>query len=207
MPNMLSLSISLPDDVKGARAEGHIVWPDATYAEFAALPEGTLAELFGGQIILSATPSIRHAFAKSRLLSALHQRIESEQAGLLLPGPVDLRLGPETALQPDVVFVARERFGILGKQEIDGAPDLVVEILSPSTGHYDLTRKRRIYEESSVREYWIVDPAEQTVEVLALTDSGYQTAARVRGEGRAASALLDGFSVDAAKLFEWPGGA
>ena len=83
----------------------------------------------------------------------------------------------------------------------------MVEILSPSTGHYDLTRKRRLYEESGVREYWIVDPAEQTVEVLALTDSGYQTAARVRGEGRAASALLDGFGVDAATLFDWPGGA
>ena len=114
MPTTLSLPIALPDATGNARAEGHVVVPDATYADFAALPEGTLAELFGGQIVLSATPSIRHAFAKGRLLSTLHRRIESEQVGLLLPGPVDVRLGPETVLQPDIVLVARERFGILG---------------------------------------------------------------------------------------------
>jgi Uma2 family endonuclease len=203
MPTTLSLPIALPAAAERARAEGHVVVPDATYADFAALPEGTLAQLFDGLLIMSPAPSILHQLVVQRLAQALGQYEE----GLVFTSPVDVRLGPARVLQPDIVFVARERYGILGKQEIEGATDLVVEILSPSTGHYDLTRKRRIYEESGVREYWIVDPAERTIEVLALSDDGYRTAARVRGEGRVASALLDGFGVDAAKLFDWPGGA
>ena len=207
MPTMLSLPIALPDDARGARPEGHVVLPDRTYADFAALSEGTLAQLFDGLLVMSPAPNIFHQIITHRVSRWLGNYAEEHDVGLVLEAPIDVRLGPERVLQPDIVFVAADRLGILGKQEIEGAPDLVVEVLSPSTGAYDLTQKRRLYEEAGVREYWIVDPAEKTVEVLALTDGGYQSAARVRRKGMAGSVLLAGFGVEAEALFTDPGGA
>ena len=201
---MLSLPIALPDDARGARPEGHVVLPGRTYADFAALPEGTLAELFDGALVVSPAPTLRHQRIAARLFAALFRFVEEREAGAVFFSPVDVRLSPDIVLQPDIVFVAADRLHLLGKQEVEGAPGLVVEVLSPSTGAYDLTQKRRIYEEAGVREYWIVDPAEQTVEVLALTDGGYQTATRVRHKGMAGSALLAGFGVEAGALFADP---
>ena len=205
MPTTLSLPIALPDDARGARPEGHVVLPDRTYADFAALPEGTLAELFDGLLIMSPAPNVFHQIIAHRLSRWLGNYAEEHHAGLVLEAPIDVRLSPETVLQPDVVFVATDRLGILAQQEVEGAPDLVVEVLSPSTGAYDLTQKRRLYEEAGVREYWIVDPAEKTIEVLALTDDGYRTATRARAAGLVRSVLLDGFGLDLEPLFTWPG--
>ncbi|MBC8044500.1 MAG: Uma2 family endonuclease [Rhizobacter sp.] len=85
--------------------------------------------------------------------------------------------------------------------KINGAPDLVVEILSPSTGYYDLTHKKRIYERFGVREYWILDPTEKTVEVFSHDGSGFVLAAQVQQTGRAASRLFPGLSVSVENLF------
>ena len=207
MPTTLTLPIALPDGADDARAEGHVVLPGRTYADFAALPEGTLAQLFDGLLIMSPAPNVFHQVLVARLSYLLTAHVQQHQLGLVLISPLDVRLGPERVLQPDIVFVAADRLHILGKQEVEGAPDLMVEVLSPSTGTYDLTRKRRLYEEAGVREYWTVDPADETIEVLTLTDDGYRTAVRIRGEGRVASVLLKGFEGDAAALFDWPGGA
>lgn len=74
-------------------------------------------------------------------------------------------------------------------------------MLSPATGYYDLTKKRRIYETSGVQEYWIVDPTEKTVLVLDNVDGTYHTIAEARGDGQIASRLLEGFVVDLSTLF------
>jgi Uma2 family endonuclease len=77
-------------------------------------------------------------------------------------------------------------------------------VLSPSTAYYDLTKKREAYERAGVREYWIVDPERETVEVLALEGERYVSRQQLAGTGTARSVLLEGFSLDIAPLFTWP---
>ncbi|MDT7855882.1 Uma2 family endonuclease [Rubrivirga sp. S365] len=115
-----------------------------------------------------------------------------------------MTLSDSLVVQPDLVFVSHARDGIVTREGLSGAPDLVAEVLSPSTAYYDLTLKRDVYEARGVSEYWIVDPERKTVAVLAREDGRYRTQADLGATGRAASALLDGFAVEVASLFGSP---
>jgi Uma2 family endonuclease len=116
--------------------------------------------------------------------------------------PIDVHLSETTVLQPDLVFVDRDRIDLIGEQAIEGAPDLLVEVLSSSTAHRDLTEKKRLYETHGVREYWIVDPDSQTVEVFENTEDGFVQAARAVEEGTVGSTVLDGLTVSLPALFQ-----
>ncbi|MEM8556887.1 MAG: Uma2 family endonuclease [Bacteroidota bacterium] len=176
-------------------------FPGRTMADFDALPEGTLSQLVDGTLLMSPAPSFRHQRITWRLGAMLSDFVEEHELGIVVGGPIDVRLREDQAFQPDLLFVSHERYDMLSERGLEGAPDLVVEVLSPSTGYYDLTAKRRVYEQSGVREYWIVDPLEETIEVLTLTDEVYRVAGRVEGTGIATSVVLDGFTLDAASLF------
>jgi len=173
-----------------------------TYADYAQLSEGAPYELIHGELVMSPSPTPFHQIIQSNLHFALTQFVRTEGLGQVLTAPMDVRLSEEDTVQPDLIFIATERRGIIGEQAIDGAPDLIVEILSPSTAYRDLTTKKRLYEQHGVSEYWIVDPQGQTVEVFELTDERYMQYARVIEEGTAASNLLDGFQIDLADLFQ-----
>lgn len=171
-----------------------------TLADFRRLPEGTLVELIGGHLVFRPTPLVQHRRVVGQLVWLLGDFVESRDLGVVVSW-IDTRLSDADAFQPDLVFVSHERLGILGEQEIEGAPDLVVEVLSPSTGYYDLTQKREAYERAGVREYWIVDPERQTVEVLTLDEGAYRTAAKAERAGRIGSVLLEGFETRLERLF------
>ncbi len=179
--------------------------PTQTWDDFTALPEGTLAQLIDGEIIMSPAPASFHQRIISRLDRWMGQYVEDEGLGEVIVSPLDVYLTPEQAFQPDLVFIAADRLDIVSERGVDGVPDLVVEVLSPSTGYYDLTKKRRVYEASDVREYWLADPQERTVEVLTLAEGAYRRAAFGRGAGRVGSVLLSGFGIETAALFVRPG--
>lgn len=111
-------------------------------------------------------------------------------------------LSPENTLQPDLMFITQERRGIIGERKIEGAPDLIMEIPSPSTAYLDLTKKKRLYEQHGVKEYWIIDPDQRTVEIFENTDSGFMQHARLVESGTTASTLPDGFSINLNDLFQ-----
>ena len=177
------------------------VVPGQALADLGALPEGTLAPLIDGEIVMSPSPTVLHQRIVTRLGRVLGNFAEEHGLGEVFVSPIDVELSESQSFQPDVVFVARERFSILRTHEIKGAPDLVIEVLSPSTGYYDLTKKREVYERTGVKEYWIVDPERRTVEVLALEEGSYRTVAEADGEGRVASRILAGFALEAEALF------
>lgn len=185
-----------------ARQETITIIPNQSVRDFDALPEGTLAQLIDGEIVMSPSPNVLHQHIVSTLGRMLGNFVEKHELGVVLVAPIDVRFSESLTLQPDVLFVARERRGLLGEHRIEGAPDLVAEVLSPSTAYYDLTKKREIYEHAGVAEYWIVDPGRRTAEVLALGEGVYRSAALARGAGRVASALLAGFEVELSALFE-----
>jgi Uma2 family endonuclease len=177
------------------------VVPGQTLADLRALPEGTLAQLIDGTLVMSPSPTSSHQRIVSRFDRTMGVFVDREGLGELFVSPFDVFLTDTHLFQPDLVFVVADRLHLISRRGLEGAPDLVVEVLSPSTGYYDLTQKRDAYEHAGVREYWIVDPERRTVEVLTLEGEAYRTAATAEREGRVESTLLEGFSVEAGRLF------
>ena len=173
-----------------------------TYEDYRQLPEGAPYELIRGHLVMSPSPTVQHQRLVRRVSRALDDHVQhSDAGGEVLFAPMDVHLSDDTVVQPDVLYVSAARADRVGEQEITGAPDLVVEVVSPSTSHRDVFDKKRLYETNEVREYWIVDPDSETVEVHALTDEGLSLHGRHVETGPAASALLDGFTVDLDALF------
>ena len=112
------------------------------------------------------------------------------------------RTTPYTVLQPDILFVSKERQAELEKERIEGAPDLVVEVLSPSTFHKDLRRKMAVYSRFGVQEYWIVDPEMKAIELYCQGKEGLELARRFSAEETFESHLLAGFQVAVGSIFK-----
>ena len=176
---------------------------DATRAEFDRLPESTRAEFDHGTVYMSPAPLLRHQDVVLNLARALAAYAE-ENGGYVGVAPMDVYLSPTRTAQPDVLYLAPDRLDRIGERGIDGAPTLVAEVLSDSTKGHDLRRKRGWYAEAGVTEYWVLDPEARSVEVLALTDTGYQTAATAVAGGAVPTAALDGFRADVDALFHRP---
>ncbi len=172
-----------------------------TYADYAALPEGAPYQLIDGELVMTASPNIQHQRIVRRLLRVMDAFVEENDLGEVFVSPVDVYLSETDTPVPDLVFVAKERLGIVGAQKIEGAPDLVVEVLSPSTGYYDLRKKKRLYAEAGVAEYWVVDPLEESVEVHTNAGGAFDLHQRAEEGGRAASQTIGGFSVGLSDLF------
>src|SRR5437867_1641630 len=132
-----------------------------------------------------------------RLAAALHQHVQRGDLGIVLAPPYDIVLSRFDVV-PDIVFVSRERTHFITEKNLKGRPDLVVEILSPSTRDRDLALKRDLYERSGVREYWLVDADSERVTVLPPSDQGFGPAVELTAEhGELASPVLSFFfSVD-----------
>ncbi len=133
--------------------------------------DGRRFEIFDGRLIVSLSPPWDHERIAKRLFLALHRALELTDRAAVYFG-VDVILSPTKVLVPDLVAVRLDRMSIFSKRGVEAAPDLVVEILTPSNAKHDVVRKRRCYAQSRIREYWIVDPSTETIEVLELIDGG-----------------------------------
>lgn len=137
-----------------------------TYANFLRFPDdGNRHEILDGQWIVTPPPTTDHQLIIMSLIRILGPHIERKDLGLLLTSPVGVVLSQTRVVQPDLLFVAKSRRSIVRKDALHGAPDLAIEVLSPSTASLDRGRKLKAYENSGVKEYWIVDRAAFTVEV------------------------------------------
>jgi Uma2 family endonuclease len=174
-----------------------------TFAELAAeMPESNLpTELWDGELVMSPAPSFFHQEIVTRFFKLLDAFVEKGRAGKVSLAPLDMILAPRRAVQPDVVFISNERRGIIG-DKLSGAADLVAEIISPESRRRDRFDKRDLYEQHGVREYWLIDPEAQTVEVLHLVRGEYQLAGRWHPGEQAASKLLPGFKAPVGDLFK-----
>lgn len=141
--------------------------PQITWDDVQQLPDdGNRYEAIEGALYVTPAPSVRHQTISFRLERALARLLADPGHGCVLHAPIGVRF-PATGegAQPDILFVSNERRGILAPDELKGAPDLVVEILSPSTAQRDRDLKRRLYERQGVAEYWIVDPDAGAIDV------------------------------------------
>ena len=122
-------------------------------------------ETIAGELFVTPAPSLRHQMVLGRLHVLLVTYAERHNLGWVFFAPTTIIFGPLTLVEPDLLFVARSRRDLMTDREITGAPDLVIEALSPSTARTDRGRKRALYQEQGVREYWIVDAEENRVEI------------------------------------------
>ena len=128
--------------------------------------------------------------------------IKIGRKGQWMYAPADVKFDEGNILQPDILYVAEERKSELIKERIEGAPDLIIEILSPSNAYYDLRQKKDIYEKYGVKEYIIVDPIEQSAELYALKDGAYYLHQKVKNNETLNSVLLQGFNIELNNLFK-----
>ncbi len=161
-------------------------------ADHAALPDEPRCELIYGHFYLSPSPVPLHQYLAIRL-SLVLDSVAEETGGLALAAPMDVQLAPHSIVQPDLLYVSPGRCDIV-QDSINGAPDLVVEILSPSTASRDQVHKLNLYAEAGVAEYWIVDPAGRHILFLVSDNAAFTV--RPPDSGRWRSPAVPGLELD-----------
>jgi Uma2 family endonuclease len=174
-----------------------------TADDYMMLEEGAPFQLINFDLVMSPSPIPLHQVISRRIISAISDFLGDKiDDGFLVYSPMDVKLDEGNVLQPDILYITAERKAQVVKERVEGAPDLVVEILSPSNAYYDLRLKKNIYEKHGVKEYIIVDPIEQSAELYALKDGIYYLHQKAQNNEHLNSVLLQGFSVDLSKLFK-----
>jgi len=157
-------------------------------------------ELWDGELIMAPAPFFDHQKTVLRFYRRLDDWVSFGKLGEVVASPIDMVLSPHRAVQPDVAFIATARLAII-QRVIRGPADLVAEVVSLEGRSRDPIEKRDLYEQHGVKEYWIIDPEPETVEVLALMNGRYELVKRSRPGDTAASQLLPGFKVAVDYLF------
>jgi len=190
--------VMLPSGYKvGDRVDLHL-----TYEDYCALPEdGRRYQIIEGDLDVTPVPSTKHQRVSRNLEFILVDHVRRHRLGEILDAPVDVILASDTVVQPDIVFVASERSSLVTERGIEGPPDLVVEILSPKTRRTDRIAKMRAYARFGVRECWIVDPDEQSLEVFSLAGGSYVLARAACGSEKVRSDLFPELTLALDELF------
>lgn len=136
--------------------------------------DGNTYEVIDGELYVSPSPGFRHQRSTGRLYLIIGPVVYRDELGEMVTAPLGVVLDPESGVQPDLLFIRRDRAGIISERGIEGAPDLVVEVLSPSTQSRDRGIKMRRYEAAGVPHYWIMDNNAPALETYELGSEGYR---------------------------------
>lgn len=146
------------------------------------LPEGTLCQLINNKLIMSPAPNIRHQEVVGEIYLAISLLLRKNSLGKVLIAPTEVRFSNQNILQPDILFIKNENVDKIKEKRLEGAPDLVIEILSHSTSQLDYEEKKFIYERFGVSEYFIVDPGSKSVDSYFLKEGVYEEQKNVTGK-------------------------
>jgi Uma2 family endonuclease len=172
------------------------------YDDYLLFPEdGLRHELIDGEHEVTPAPNRRHQKILRNLSHVVHAYARDTGAGEVYFAPFEVKLSESDVVQPDLVFVAAEHAHRFTDAGLGGPPDLVVEILSPSTSRRDQTLKRKVYEKFGIAEYWLVDPEGEVVSVHRLEGGRYTAGERLSGPTNLRTALLPGLAIPIASLF------
>jgi len=173
-----------------------------TYKDYASLPEdGHCYEVVNGVLYMSPAPSMRHQRIVGRIFYYLAMHVDFPGLGQVYQAPTDVELSPGDVVQPDVFVVLNPHLGRISSSRLIGAPDLVVEVASPSTARHDLSEKLYAYARAVVPEYWVVNPDAQTVEVLVWQNGSYSSLDLFAGHATLPSQVVPDFPVSVEQFF------
>jgi Uma2 family endonuclease len=174
-----------------------------TVEDYMMLEEGAPFQLINYDLVMSPSPLPIHQeilFALSEVIVFYH--VKHGRKGKWYYAPQDVKFDEGNVLQPDIFFITEERKAELIKDRIEGAPDLIIEILSPSNAYYDLRQKKDIYEKYCVKEYIIIDPLQKNADLYILQDGAFVLHQKAQLTEMLKSVLLPGFDIEVSKLFE-----
>lgn len=174
-----------------------------TYDDYRNLPDdGKRYEIIKGELLMTPASSTDHQKISRNIFLEIHHYVSEKDLGDVLYAPVDVVLSMTDVVQPDLVFVSRERGEIITKKNIVEAPDLVVEIISEHTEVIDRNRKKALYERYQVREYWIVHPDERQIEQYILEEGALKHQASAGASRKLISKAISGFRLQLEDVFE-----
>lgn len=171
------------------------------FLEMNDFEEGFLYELINGELVKRSSPSTDHQAASFNLALLLGNFVKEKKLGRCFTAPFDVAFDEENLVQPDIIFVSTARAGIITDNCVVGAPDLVVEILSPGTFKTDRNDKMKLYRRFGVSEYWIIDPKSRTIEVYVLQAGDYNLASFAIESGEVVSTVLLGLGIPVQQVF------
>ncbi len=151
---------------------------------------------------MTPAPRPYHQRASMNLSLLLESFVRNHGLGQVYAAPIDVVFSDYDTTQPDLIFISHDRKNILAEYNVRGAPDLVVEILSPNTAEMDRRTKLRLYEKYGVREYWLVSPEAENIQILVLRGSKYELLGNFSGTQEVHSEVLDGFTCKASEVFQ-----
>jgi len=180
-------------------------WPPQgkwTYEDYRRLPDdGWRYEIIEGELYMCPAPEPIHQEYGGEMFAALREFGKKHDAGKAYMAPIDVILSDlATPVQPDVLFICKERLQIVKKGRIEGAPDIIVEILSPSNWVTDRREKFKIYAKAGVPEYWIVNPSARTIELFVLREDRYDLIGKYNVGETVRSEVLSGFAVNVEEI-------
>jgi len=200
-------------DVNIRPMAGEHVKPDTarsvkfTYEDFVNFPDdGKRHEIIDGEHYVTPSPNTKHQAVVGNLLVSIAVYLKKEPLGHAFAAPFDVVFSDFDVVEPDLLFISRERLAVLTKAHVRGAPDLVVEILSPGTRGTDERTKRTLYERFGVQEYWVVDPELDVVKIYRRADEKFTAAIELGAEAddMLTTPLLPGWSAPLTEVFASP---
>lgn len=198
-------------------------YPKFTYEDYLLLPEDKRYEIIEGDLMMVPAPNVKHQRLLGNLYVPLRNYVEDKNLGEVFIAPCDVVLSRYDVVQPDLIFVSKERQDIITEKNIQGAPDLVIEILSTDkdrdqncfnsgasssapTEREGLASvellKKKLYAKYGIKEYWLVDQEAETVEVMELDEKGYRTAAKYADESMLTSLAFRELHLKLADVFK-----
>ncbi len=173
-----------------------------TYEDYLNLPEDRRYEIIDGELYMVPAPFTYHQKVQGKLFYLIYDYVEDHDLGEVFSAPIDILFSKTDVVQPDIIFIAHENMHILKKENVQGAPDLVVEVLSPSSVKRDYEIKMKLYSRFGVKEYWIADPDAKSVNVYIRQDQMLTPHNAYQYEDTVHSPLLTDINIPLQSVFE-----
>lgn len=173
-----------------------------TYDDYLKTPDDKRYELIEGELYMTPSPITNHQRISGRIDFELRKFVLENDCGEVFYAPYDVYFDDENIVQPDILFISKDRLNIIGEKNLQGAPDLVIEILSESNAYRDLIQKKKLYAKHGVKEYWIVVPGEKTIDIHILKDKTYQLYKTFGENDTLESQIMKGFKMELKGVFK-----
>jgi Uma2 family endonuclease len=174
-----------------------------TYEDYCLLPgDGKRYEIIEGELFVSPSPAEAHQNFVTNLTYYLVDFVKKHALGKVYVAPFDVVFSRFDVVEPDLLYIAKERASIVTSANVQGSPDLVVEVISESSERIDRATKLKLYARFAVKEYWIIDPVACSAEIYRSQESGLELIQRLARENSLASPLFPGLALPLRKLAE-----